>query len=442
MLTLVHARAPDPVSYRSRDDYPQSGDRADPGHESAVGPKQGASRPAACAGRLTVGYRRVRARRIWLGIHRWLGLAFGALLVLVGLTGSLIVFDHALDAWLNPDLFTRWAAGPPRPLAAVLTAARAAAPDSRSPVSVSMPAVDYAVFTVSFSGPPPHGRSVQVMVDPATARVLGRRDGDSHLMTLVYALHSSLLLDEPLGIPEGGAYAVGVAGLALMASLLSGLYLWWPRWDQLPHAVRVKRQGAKRVTFDLHRAVGFWSLAILLTVAFSGVSLVFRPWVAALVGVVAPVESPRPPVLSTPVAGAAPVSPDRALAIAAAQVPDGHPTWLDIPGDPTGVFRVWLRRSDDVRRVFGDTQIWIDQWSGAVLRVRDRRSLPAGERFLHWQFPLHSGEVFGLPGRLVVFGAGLLPTLLAVTGGLIWWRGRQARRRVHARQRRGGGHAG
>jgi uncharacterized iron-regulated membrane protein len=70
----------------------------------------------------------------------------------------------------------------------------------------------------------------------------------------------------------------------------------------------------------------------------------------------------------------------------------------------------------------------IDQWSGAILAVRDRRALPAGEVVLHWQFPLHNGEALGLPGRLVVFGA-VTPLLLAVTGTLIWRRKRRRRYR-------------
>jgi uncharacterized iron-regulated membrane protein len=69
-----------------------------------------------------------------------------------------------------------------------------------------------------------------------------------------------------------------------------------------------------------------------------------------------------------------------------------------------------------------------------VLHVRERRSLPAGEAFLHWQFPLHNGEAFGLPGRLLVFVAGLMPLVLACTGALIWWQRRRGRHRIAARR--------
>lgn len=40
----------------------------------------------------------------------------------------------------------------------------------------------------------------------------------------------------------------------------------------------------------------------------------------------------------------------------------------------------------------------------------------AAEQVLEWQYPLHTGEAFGLPGRLVVFGAGFAIAILALTG--------------------------
>jgi uncharacterized iron-regulated membrane protein len=375
---------------------------------------------------------RVRGRRFWLAVHRWLGLGVGGLFVLSGLTGSAIVFDHVIDAWLNPALFTRGAPGPPRPLDEILAAARAAVPGPVSSLSVTAPGVDYDVFVVHLGLPAAsdgevHG--VDVAVDPATARVLGRRESGRHLAAWLYTLHSSLLLGDALGVEDLGSWIVGGVGLALLVSAASGLVLWWPRWRQLGEAVRVRwRASGKRVTFDLHRATGFWLAAVLLTLAFSGVYLIFPDAVGTLIGTLGRTQ-PRPRGLaSTPLPGTAPLSVDEAAARAARAVPAGVVTFVVVPVEPTGVYRVWLRRPDDVRRVYGDAIVWLDQWSGAVLHVRDRRTLPGGEAFLHWQFPLHSGEAFGRPGRLVVFGAGLTPLLLAVTGTLIWRRKRRARR--------------
>ena len=48
----------------------------------------------------------LRLRRAFLWLHRWLGLGFGVILVLVSVTGSFIVFYREIDAALNLALYT------------------------------------------------------------------------------------------------------------------------------------------------------------------------------------------------------------------------------------------------------------------------------------------------------------------------------------------------
>ena len=50
---------------------------------------------------------RLRRWHTWLvvwRVHRWLGFGFGALLVLLSVSGSLLVLHHELEHWLEPEL--------------------------------------------------------------------------------------------------------------------------------------------------------------------------------------------------------------------------------------------------------------------------------------------------------------------------------------------------
>lgn len=60
------------------------------------------------------------------------------------------------------------------------------------------------------------------------------------------------------------------------------------------------------------------------------------------------------------------------------------------------------------------------------------RFLLPGDRFRTRQFPLHSGQGFGLPGRILVCVTGLVPPLLAFTGIWLWLRRTKLRRRSPA----------
>ena len=51
----------------------------------------------------------------------------------------------------------------------------------------------------------------------------------------------------------------------------------------------------------------------------------------------------------------------------------------------------------------------------------------AGDIFLQSQFPLHSGRIIGLPGRILISAMGLMVAMLSATGLIIWLRKRRAR---------------
>lgn len=57
----------------------------------------------------------------------------------------------------------------------------------------------------------------------------------------------------------------------------------------------------------------------------------------------------------------------------------------------------------------------------------------AADIFVQAQFPLHSGRILGLPGRILVSVMGLVVAALSVTGVVIWYRKRRARLAVRPR---------
>ena len=93
-----------------------------------------------------------------------------------------------------------------------------------------------------------------------------------------------------------------------------------------------------------------------------------------------------------------------------------------------GVYVVGIRQPDEILKTSSLSGVWIDQYSGELLAVRDWKQFTAGETFVAWMFPLHNGEAFGLPGRWIVFLIGFVPSVLYVTALRMWWLKRQAHR--------------
>lgn len=123
-----------------------------------------------------------------------------------------------------------------------------------------------------------------------------------------------------------------------------------------------------------------------------------------------------------------PISAERALDIATQQHPDGEFGGMFMPGNAEGVYIVTQKEVPELSAFWSERQIAIDQYSGEILDVRapdTRRS--AGETFLDWQWPLHSGQVFGWPGRILIFLCGLACPVIYATGVIRWLQKRRVK---------------
>lgn len=373
-------------------------------------------------------------RRVWLAVHRWLGLVFGAAFVLLGLTGSLLVFYTELDAVLNPRLAWRPADGTVQHYEPVLRALQSAHPQREGSWRIELPPQGRGVVTARYLRPlETTGQGFAPLlatVHPATHEVLASRFWGETAMTWVYDLHYTLLAG------DAGRWTVGGLGALLAVSLLSGVWLWWPTPAQRAAAWRLKRgAGWPRRVFDLHRLGGVYPLLLTALLALTGVVLAWPELIEPAVAKLSPPLTVAPPRAEPPQPGAPFIGIDTALQRARERFPQGVPRWIDTPEPATGTYRIRLQQPGEPSERFPRTLVWIDAWRGEVLAVRDARAQGAGDTLLAWVHPLHNGEAFGLPGRILVCAAGLVPLLLAVTGVMRWLDRRRGERARRARVR-------
>jgi uncharacterized iron-regulated membrane protein len=75
----------------------------------------------------------------------------------------------------------------------------------------------------------------------------------------------------------------------------------------------------------------------------------------------------------------------------------------------------------------GNAWLYIDGKDGSPAGGSIPGAGSAGDIFLQAQFPLHSGRILGLGGRILISIMGLMVALLSATGLLIWQKKRRAR---------------
>ncbi|EIC29083.1 PepSY-associated TM helix domain-containing protein [Methylomicrobium album] len=379
-------------------------------------------------------------RKIWLKVHLYLGLLAGAVFVLTGLTGSLLAFEVPLDELLNTKLMTVPVDKENKsylPLDALVASGLKALPANGKAISLGFPRHSGLAFELWFQQPSPNTdrlESHQIFINPYTGGITGQRlkvdferGWRGPLMDVVLRLHYSL------AVGSVGMTLMGFIGLALLFSMLTGLILWWPGQGKFRKALMIKSNASpERLNFDLHKTFGFYSSAVLLLLILSGVYLIFPDYGRGLISVFSPVIEPYPIYRSVVPTGAKiPIDLAQVTRITDARFPDGEYRWIGFPKDDQGVYQVGKPAIDEINQRSPYRRLWIDQYSGEIIHERERGSRTAGDIFVEWLYPLHSGEAFGFTGQFIIFISGLVPLVLYVTGVIRWLQKRKAVAKKH-----------
>ena len=373
-----------------------------------------------------------RARRWWLSLHLCIGLMLGGLFALLGVTGSVLVFYPEIDRALNSELRPSTSCARSVSVQAVVNQLRQLYPERHGGWRIELPLDDSTPITARYAQlSEREGRSfspLMLTLDPVTLERTSHRVWGDYLVTWIYELHYTLLLDAT------GKLIVGTVGLVMTLSLLSGLWLWWPSQSRRWLALRpIVREGSVRRIYDLHVLSGAYGVVLLIVLALTGAGLALPDQTRILLDKMLGLKSMPEVATYRVVDKASPMNLDRAVAVAQERFPEAELRWVDVPAIGEGPLSVRLYQSGEPGRRFPKTRLWLDPYSGDMLAVRNPVQNTAGNTVLDWLHPLHNGEAFGLIGRWMTFFSGCVPALLFVTGLIRWRQKRQAKRKAVVR---------
>jgi uncharacterized iron-regulated membrane protein len=354
-------------------------------------------------------------RRLNFQVHLWIGIILTLYMVVIGVTGSILVFRPALErlCGLKPwqNIRTK---EPVADIAKVVENLRAAYPRLRI-VSVDAPTEDDATFVAILEG---RGR-IKVACGPKEGKVLGEFPRGRNWLGVVSELHESLLIHPG----SQGRMLNGIGAALLLLLNATGLVIWWPGIRNWKRALKVDFERSwRRINFDLHVSVGFWTILIASFWAVSGIYFGWPRQIFLFVNSLSPVISARPPAISVAPESIVPELDVRAL-VQQAYTHDPGTTLggIAFPYSRRAPVGILMRRRNSPGYEYVDT-VYFNPYSGEYVstwRYGVNKSL--GDWIIWSQVPLHFGTYWGLGVKLVWATAGLAIPLLAVTGLLMYW---------------------
>lgn len=394
-------------------------------------------------------------RRILTTLHRVLGLVTAGFLFIAGATGALIAWDHELDGLLNPLFYH--SAQPSPPIDAQRALALADQVEQQDPrlqvtyLPLSTEPDHTLLLWVEGKLDPKTGRVHeldfnQLALNPVTGETQATREWGSaslsreNILPFLYKLHYTLHLPD-IGTFSLGLWFMGLIAIGWAIDSVIALWISFPSRKVWKNSFRFRlRSGATRLNFDLHRSGGVWLWPLLLVLAITAVSMNLGD------SVVRPVVSVFSPLTPEPHEGMPILPPDqphmpgasRADIVARAQRDAAAHGVSEPPGGiyfarQVGFYRIGFfePQSSHGDGGLGNAYLTYDSKDGHLLGADLPGEGSAGDVFMALQFPLHSGRIAGVAGRVVVTLLGLCVATLSVTGLVIW---AQRRRRARARQ--------
>lgn len=390
------------------------------------------------------------AYRVSAWLHLWLGLVSGIIVVIVSLTGAILTFEREIK-----DTFYTYHS--------VEKSDKSLLPPSVLKAKVmekyGFPNVNAIVYREE-------GRSTEipyygdrtkfqiVYVNPYTGEILKNEILNKEFFRIMLEGHYGLWLPRNIGQP-----LVSYGTLVFVITLITGLVLWWPKkWTKSTRerSFLIKFKGTwKRINYDLHNALGFYSLLIALILGLTGMVYGMQ-WFSKSVYFIASGGQTKQ---TTRV--------DNSLAekTKSSTVPNKNQTAqpIQIPGKAEeDILFEWINKQTDLRTQQLTIGFPIREggaWNFSlnpdpITRYQTRnfsfekktlkplkqdrpmRELNGGELAEKFNYDLHVGAIGGLWTKFIAFLVCLVCASLPITGFIIWYNKKWGKNKKSTRSKR------
>lgn len=348
-------------------------------------------------------------------LHGWTGGIVGLLLAVMGLSGTVLVWE---ESWIGLPGANGPLRGDAAQIGEVVAAAIAEDPSlSRITFADERIGLHQAIYADGGGAYLTQGGQIVDRWD----NLWGRPE------LWLFDLHHYLFLG------DSGKYVTGALGLLLFAFAVTGLTLWWRTRKTFRFRLWPARMTRSSIVRQ-HRDIGLVASPLLLMAAVTGSLMIFKPLADTLLAPWADSSNAAP----EPPQGVGTVGPGtdwrRLMINAQAAFRSAVPRRLMLPAAPGEPVTLRMRQSFEWTTQ-GRTYVYLDPATAEVLATADPASNDTASKISEKFYPIHSGKVGGILWQLLLTFSGLTLVLLGTLATWSFWFAKPARPQV--RQVRG-----
>lgn len=360
-------------------------------------------------------------------IHSWLGLFNGVWLIILGISGSLLVYYVEIDRYINSEVLTVEKTGERLPVDSLYKIVRAKHPEASGTNITYFPKDENDCYSFRLYDNAKIKSNYyswdlyQVDINPYTGKIVREgfyRDFVSFLHWL-HTFHYSLQMGTP------GLLIITIAGILLFINIITGIivyrkYFFKAMIFRAPVQWKNWRTGAS----GLHRYIGVWSLFFNIVIFYSGLQMnwtVFdkKTWVT-------PVEQPKNLKPYTSI--------DKLIAKTDSIFPGFKIEYLYIPFNTQ--FDGYINEANilvsghlkNASSIFPTSSSYVqfDPNTGEIKEVynieKEYKKMNLVEKWNAIAYTFHVGSFWGHFSRILYLFIGLSPGILSITGFMLWLR--------------------
>lgn len=361
--------------------------------------------------------------------HLILGLASGIIIFIVSVTGALYVFNEEIKS--ITENFRK--VEPENKPFIPPTKAFAIAKEINSEKHIHGLVYgknDEAVEVIFYEEEPEFYASA--FLNPYTGEVLKYRHNFETFFGLVFKGHVALWLPPHIGTP-----VIKVAVIIFLILIVTGLILWWPRKNQSTKSYGFTPQAPASVSrLELHKVVGFYVLWFALILVFTGMIWIFKDLER---GVYKALGGEKEITFSYPESD---ISKKGTIAMEKDPV---DAVWEKIRADYPGIEFIEIHAADTPESpVFVELNrdpstywkmdfLFFDQYTLEEITPPHAYGkfdeAGVAEKVRRLNYDVHTGAIWGMPGKILAFIVSIFCASLPVTGFVLWYSRQQEKKR-------------